>query len=373
MSVVGDLVRTTPGTISLGQGVVDYGPPPQAIEEAGRFHENPENHRYQAVEGIPPLIAALSAKLRAENGIAIGLENRIVVTAGGNMAFLDALLAIADPGDEIVLQRPYYFNHEMAVGLASCLAVIAETDEDCQLRPDLIRRALTPRTRAVVTISPNNPTGAVYSESDLCEVNELCRQRGLYHIHDEAYEYFLYEGARNFSPGSIAGSAAHTISLYTFSKAYGLASWRIGFMVIPAHLYDGVRKVQDTNLICPPVVSQYAALGALRAGPAYCREKLRAIAEVRQMALRELATIADVCTVPPANGAFYFLLRLATDLAPLAIVERLIREHRVAGIPATAFGVETCALRIAYGAVEKDTAAEGLRRLVRGLRAILQG
>jgi aspartate/methionine/tyrosine aminotransferase len=135
-----------------------------------------------------------------------------------------------------------------------------------------------------------------------------------------------------------------------------------------------VRKIQDTNVICPPVISQHAALGALQAGPGYCLEKLRAIAAVRHLALRELATIADICAVPPVTGAFYFLLRLATPLPALELVERLVREHRVAAIPASAFGVDdACALRISYGALEEETAAEGLGRLVHGLRAIVAG
>ncbi len=370
--VVGDLVRAVPGTISLGQGVVHYGPPREAIDEIARFHEDPQNHKYKAVEGVPALLEMLRGKLHAENGIAVGPENPVVVTAGGNMAFLNAVLAIADPGDEIVLQAPYYFNHEMAVAIAGCRPVPVATDEDFQLRLDAIRGALTDRTRAVVTVSPNNPSGAVYPEAALREVNELCRSRGIFHIHDEAYEYFLYGGATHFSPGSIPGSAAHTISLYSFSKAYGFASWRIGYMVLPAPLLDAVRKIQDTNLICPPVISQYAALGALKAGAAYCRGKLEKIAEVRGIALRELEGIRDLCTVPRADGAFYFLLRLKSSLDPLDVVRRLVAEHRVAAIPGTTFGLGGCTLRMAYGSLEKSTAAEGIGRLVRGLRAILK-
>jgi aspartate/methionine/tyrosine aminotransferase len=128
---------------------------------------------------------------------------------------------------------------------------------------ELIEAAITPRTKAVVTVSPNNPTGAVYPESALREVNRICRERGVYHIHDEAYEYFTYGNARHFSPGSIAGSADHTISIFSLSKSYGFASWRIGYQVIPDHLFGAVNKVQDTVLICPPVVSQYAAVGAM--------------------------------------------------------------------------------------------------------------
>jgi aspartate/methionine/tyrosine aminotransferase len=367
--VVGDLIRRTPGTISLGQGVVYYGPPREATDAIPGFLAEPSNHKYKPVEGIPPLVEALAAKLKAENGVAAG---RVVVTAGGNMAFLNAILAIADPGDEVILPLPYYFNHEMALVMTNVRPVLVPTDDDYQLRLDAIRDAITPRTRAVVTVSPNNPTGAVYPEAALRELNALCRERGIYHVHDEAYEYFTYGGVRPFSPGSIPGSEAHTISLYSLSKAYGFASWRIGYMVVPGQLHEPVRKIQDTNVICPPVVSQCAALGALRAGPAYCREKLRPIAEVREIALRELAAVADLCTVPRADGAFYFLLRVRTDRKPLEIVERLVLEHRVAVIPGTAFGVDDrCALRLAYGALEKETAAEGIGRFVRGLRAIL--
>src|SRR5262249_18275058 len=156
---------------------------------------------------------------------------------------------------ELVLQVPYYFNHEMAITMASCQPVLVPADSNYQLQPKLIRAAITKRTKAVVTVSPNNPTGAVYPEDALREVNQLCRDHGIYHIHDEAYEYFTYNGARHFSPGSIPGAEAYTISLYSLSKAYGFASWRIGYMVAPNHLIEAINKIQDTILICAPVIS----------------------------------------------------------------------------------------------------------------------
>jgi len=372
--IVGDLVRNTPGTISLGQGMVAYGPPREAIDALAGVAEDPKTHQYGAVEGTSALRSALADKLRAENRIPIDAATRVVVTAGGNMAFFNAVLAVADVGDEIVLQTPYYFNHEMAVGMAGCRAVLVGTDDRYQLRVDRIEQALTPRTKAIVTVSPNNPTGAVYPEEALREVNELCRARGIYHIHDEAYEYFTYGDTKVFSPGSIAGSAPHTISLYSFSKAYGFAGWRIGYMVIPAHLEEAVRKIQDTNLISPTMIAQAAALGALKAGAAYCRGKLSGMAEVRELAGKAFAEIASFCAAPLTDGAFYFFLRLSTSIAPLDLVERLVKEHRVAAIPGTAFGISSgCSLRVAFGALEKETAAQGIGRLVRGLRQIVKG
>jgi aspartate/methionine/tyrosine aminotransferase len=250
--------------------------------------------------------------------------------------------------------------------------VLVPTDAQYQLQPDAIARAISPRTRAVVTISPNNPTGAVYPEAALRAVNRLCRERGLYHIHDEAYEYFVYDGARHFSPGSIEGAAAHTISIFSLSKSHGFASWRIGAMVIPAHLLEAVRKIQDTILICAPVISQFAAIGALQAGPAYCRWKIAELADVRRLALRELSALGERCDIPRADGAFYFLLRLRSEQHPMQVVERLVREHGVAAIPGTAFGQDVgCYLRVAYAALKADTVAEGLGRLVNGLKRII--
>ena len=372
--VVGELIRANPGTISLGQGVAYYGPPDEVVEHIRHFLADPGNHRYQAVEGIPQLRDAVRKKLAEDNRIEVGDGGRVFITAGGNMAFVNAVLAIADPGDEIILNLPYYFNHEMAVTIAGCRPVCVPTDADYQLQPGRIAEAITDRTRAVVTISPNNPTGAVYAEAALREVNALCKARGVYHVHDEAYEYFVYDGAEHFSPGSIPGSAGHTISLFSLSKSYGFASWRIGYMVIPEPLFLPIQKIQDTILICPPVVSQWAAVGAMGVGSAYCRRKRRAIEAARRIVLDELAGIAELVTVPPAMGAFYFLLRVRTETGPMALVERLIREHRVAVIPGTTFGLaDGCTLRIAYGALEPATAATGLRRLTTGLRAILGG
>lgn len=370
--VVAELIRQNPGTISLGQGVVNYGPPPEAAAQIARFLADPENHKYKPVVGIPELLDAFEEKLSAENGIRLGAESRLVITAGGNMAFINTVLAITDPGDEIILQTPYYFNHEMAVTMASCHPVLVPSDVNYQLQPDAIRAAITRKTRAIVTVSPNNPSGAVYPEAALRAVNDLCRERGFYHIHDEAYEYFVYDGAKHFSPGSTPGAGAHTISLYSLSKAYGFASWRIGAVVIPERLLTPVRKIQDTILICAPVISQYAAIGALQAGAHYCWEKLKSIAEIRGIVRRELASLGPRCEVPPADGAFYFLLRLQTTADPMQLTERLIREHRVAVIPGTTFGLnDGCYLRVAYGALQKDTAAEGIGRLVEGLKKMI--
>ena len=336
--VVAAWTAETPGTISLGQGIVSYGPPPEAIEASHHFGGAPADHRYGPIEGLPELVSAIEAKLQDENGITVRPESRVVVTAGANLAFMNALLAIADVGDDVILLAPYYFNHEMAIAMAGAVTIRVPTTATFQIDEAAIASAITPRTRAVVTVSPNNPTGAVYSEASLRAVNALCRERGVFHIHDETYEYFTYGSVAHFSPGGIPEAAGHTISLYSLSKAYGLASWRVGYMVIPEPLSDAVNKVQDTLLICAPAVSQRAAIAALSVGRPYAASRLAGLDRTRHTVHAALSAAGMPCVAPLSEGAFYFFPRVHTPLSAMALTERLIREHRVAVIPGSAFG-----------------------------------
>jgi aspartate/methionine/tyrosine aminotransferase len=370
--IVGALIRQVPGTISLGQGVVHYPPPPEAIEAVRDALAQAPTHEYCDGAGLPSLVSAIAHKLAVENGIDVAQGGRIMVTAGANMAFMHAVLAITSPGDEVILPVPFYFNHEMAIEMAGCRVVRVPTDERYQLQLDAIEGAITDRTRAVVTISPNNPSGAVLQESTLRALNGLCRDRGLYHISDEPYEYFTYGGVRHVSPGSFPGALSHTISMYSLSKAYGFAGWRVGYFVYPERLEPAMMKSQDTILICPTIASQIGAVSALRLGKSYCEPFVRDLAEIRQIVVSELSALAPLATVPAADGAFYCLLRVETTMDPMTVAERLIREHRVAVIPGPAFGMTSgCYFRVAYGALQKETVAEGIGRLVVGLRAIL--
>ncbi len=371
IAVVSRWVAETPGTVSLGQGVVSYGPPDAAVEALRTFPGSPGDHRYGAVEGEPALIELIEAKLAKDNGIDVNGLSRVVVTAGGNQAFMNAILAVTDPGDEVILQVPYYFNHEMAIEMAGARVVPVRTDDACQLDVAAIQAAITNRTRAVVTISPNNPTGVVYPEASLRAVNDLCRARGLFHIHDEVYEYFTYASARHFSPGSIKGAAAHTVSLFSLSKAFGMASWRMGYMVIPEVLWEAVNKIQDTVLICPPLVSQHVAAAALQVGRSYCTSHVERLNAIRTMMAQKLSQPGVPCNVPPALGAFYYFLSVHTSMNALTMTERLIREHRVAVLPGSAFGAsDGCRLRVSYGALDAHTAEEGINRLAHGVKEL---
>ncbi len=369
---IANLIRDNPGTISLGQGVVHYGPPPETRLKVDSFWDDPKNHLYSPVGGIPALKETIKQKLLNDNDIRLSEHNDLVVTAGANMAFLNTLFAITEPGDEVILMTPYYFNHEMAITMLGCKPVCVAVDAHYHIDLQKIQDAITPRTRAIVTVSPNNPTGAVYSRDALTSVNQLCAKVGCYHISDEAYEYFTYSDATHWSPGSLSGADSHTISMFSLSKSYGFAGWRIGYMVFPTVLATAIAKAQDTNLICPTVASQFAAIGALDAGRAYPSGYLPGLTDVRQLVLRSLLEIPEQCSVPPPEGAFYVFLKINAQLSSLELTERLIREYRIAVIPGTAFGIsEGCYLRIAYGALQKSTVTEGISRLVEGLRALV--
>lgn len=368
---VADWIRENPGTISLGQGVVHYTPPLRSREFVENFWENPKNHNYSPVGGIEPLREMIKEKLKKDNGIHMSALQEVVVTAGANMGFLNALFAITEPGDEVIIFSPYYFNHEMAITMLGCIPVCVPLDESYQLDFELLSSRISPKTKAIVTVSPNNPTGTVFSRDTLINVNRLCGENGIFHISDEAYEYFIYDSVEHFSPGSIADSEGHTISLFSLSKSYGFAGWRIGYMLIPGTLSAAVAKVQDTNLICPALVSQHAALGALEIGAAYPRSYIAGMQEIRDLVSAHLNELGEHCTTITPQGAFYFMLRYNTNRSSLDVVNYLIRNYQVALIPGLAFGMTAgCYLRLAFGAQKRQTVTLAMDRLVEGLKSL---
>ncbi|MCJ8332589.1 MAG: pyridoxal phosphate-dependent aminotransferase [Lentisphaeria bacterium] len=372
IAIVGELIAANPGTISLGQGIVHFDPPRFVGEHAAASASLQRSNRYGLVSGIDELIERIGTKLAEENNISVSDKQRIIVTAGSNMGFQNTILSIADPGDEIIIQSPYYFNHEMAIAIANCQAVVVPTDQNYQPNIAALEAAITDRTRAIITVSPNNPTGAVYSDMDLIKINQLCQDAGIYHISDEAYEYFVYDGAEHFSAASITNSESHTISLFTLSKAYGMAGWRVGYMLIPEHLEAVIKKVQDTNLICPPIISQLAACAALDAGKSWCDGQISGFNDVRQLVMNELSVLQDKLIVPDVKGAFYVLMKLRKETGDLELVKKLIEDYGVAVMPGSTFGVDDGTyLRIAYGALARDSVEDGMGRLVNGLKALL--
>jgi len=367
------MVRDNPGCISLGQGVVSYGPPHDAVAALPALMADSQLHRYQPVVGMPALIEAITGKLRTVNRVEVSAASRLMVTAGSNMAFLQAVLAVSEPGDEFILPLPYYFNQEMAIRTCGCVPVTVQCKPDFQLDVEAIAAAITARTRAVVTVSPNNPTGAVYRPEDLSAVNALCRAHRLYHFSDEAYECFTYAGARHFSPASLPGAEDYSLSFYSFSKHYGMASWRVGYLQYPAHLHQAMHKVQDTNLICAPVISQLLACEILRRPAPWIDARVAELDQVRRAVYRVLDTLAPLAHYVPTEGAFYTMVRLPGVHDVLAFNAFLAAHYKVACIPGFAFGMHDTAeanyQRLSYGALAPETVVEGVSRFAAGVRA----
>ena len=376
---VGAWLRQRPGALSLAQGMVNWGPP-AAVAEAVRAALADGNgsaslHSYGPMQGDGELLEAVRRELQGHQGLDLD-GSALLVTAGSNMAFNAIAQVILDPGDEVILPVPWYFNHWMAIQLAGGVPVAVEAGWIPD--PARLEAAITARTRAIVTVSPGNPSGVVVPEPVLSAINRLCARRGLFHISDEAYAAFVHSGAPHRSPGRAAGSGAHTVTLHSLSKAYGMAGWRLGHAAVPRQLLAGLAQVQDTVLICPPRPLQPAAAAALAAGPAWCAPRITALAERRTLLIAAVAAArarglpVELAVVP--GGAFYALLRCSSPFGDRQLVGRLVLDHGVAVLPGAAFGLVPPAgevmLRLSYGMLEPPQLLRALERLFTGLAAL---
>ncbi len=365
IQVINELIKKNQGTISLGQGMVCYGPPKDALHSTLNEIDKLNISNYSAVHGINELREGVVRKLLIENNIdACKSSSYLAVTAGANMGFFNVLLAIADIGDEVIILSPYYFNYEMAIRIVGAIPVVVQTDNNWQPDINEIKKHISPKTKAIVTISPNNPTGAVYSKSILTEINLLCKEHNIYHISDEAYEYFVYNDAKHFSPASIPDSENYTISLYSMSKCYGMAGWRIGFVLIPEVISSAYCKIQDTDLICPTLISQHLAVKALEVGASYTVEHLKKLGDRRKLFCQAFDKLRDKVDYVLPNGSIYFLLKIDSTLSSFDFVKNMIEKYRISAIPGVAFGVTSgCYIRVSYSALPDEMLEDAVKRL----------
>ena len=362
-------ISESPGTISLAQGMVHYPPPSSSFDYLKDNLNNPTINKYNVIEGIPELSEQIATKLNSYNSISIveGV-NKTFVSAGANMAFFNIIFSITNPDDEIIILSPYYFNYEMAIQIAGCKVVSVPTNNSYQ--PDLnsIKHAITPKTQAIVTISPNNPTGVIYKKELLVEINNLCKENSIFHISDEAYEYFTYNNKKHFSPASLKDSASHTISIFSLSKTFGMAGWRIGYCAYPDFLDTSIKKVQDTDLICAPIVSQYLASSAMKTGTNFISPYIKELEDIKNNVIQRLNGLNDKISFTKPDGAFYIFIKINTNKACIDLTKELISKYKVAVVPGATFGMNKgCYLRLAFGALNKQTVTEGINRFVSGI------
>jgi len=318
-----------PDDINMGQGMV-YWPPPAASIQEVLAHVPADVHRYGPIEGLPALREALLKKCRERNGIE-GKE--IHITCGGNQAFLSVVMTICDVGDEVIIFTPYYFNHLMALQLINAKAVFAPCRPD-DLTPDLsvLPSLITPKTKAIVLISPNNPTGAVTPPETIQKLQQLCLDKGLWLIADEAYEDFVFDGATHRSP-----TGPNVINIFTFSKSYGLAGWRVGYVLFPPELKEGMDKVQDTVPINACQISQRLALHALtNAGPQWVAQMVDTLQRNRELAWDAVEPLRTHHErqgrtgpgVVRTQGSLYVFAKLPEGVDDMAAIKYLSHQHK---------------------------------------------
>ena len=296
---------------------------------------------YSGNAGLPELRQEICRKLKRDNGIDAD-PSEILVTVGAIEGLSAAVMALIDPGDEVILPSPTYSTHVRQVVIASGKPVFAPTIEEdgFTLDIDAIRAAITPKTRAILYCSPSNPSGTAFSEEQLRELAGVALEHNLAVITDEAYEYFTFDGHEHFSIGSIPEMRGRVISCYTFTKTYAMTGWRIGYLHADEELIPQITKAHIPLAICAPVVSQYAALAALK-GPQECVAEFREhYRSMRDLMCERLDRLPGVFQYAKPSGSYLMFPRILLDEGrdSAAFCKKLLREARVSTTPGSAFG-----------------------------------
>jgi len=362
--------------ISLGQAVPGFGPPKAAIEAARRALEDPQAHRYSADAGIVTLREALCDKL-AEHRQIRARPDEVIITAGGNQAFMLAAMTLIDPGDEVVLTTPYFVNHEMTIRAIGGVPVEAPLNETHGFKPcwTAIEPHLTSRTRAVVLCSPSNPTGAVIERDELAQTVHHLSSRGITVFCDETYLHFVHHdcpaevGIHRGRPDDPASAAAvaewrdNVVVVGTFSKSFGMTGWRVGYMLADQRVCEQALKIQDAMIICAPTISQIAVEAAIRDDWNYAHAFHDELVERRAALQQGIETIARLHWTPTSGGFFAFV-SVADCADSMALASDILDRAHVVTIPGATFGsAGKRFLRLSYGAVGVEQLREAFSRL----------
>jgi len=366
-----EMLRGKEGVMSLAQGIVHWLPPPAVAEAVAKAAFEPDTSSYGADDGLPALREALTDKLRVENG----LDNvRVMVTAGANQAYTNLVVAVLDAEDASVLFAPYYFNHLMAIQMTggSDRVVLGPVNKD--FLPDidwLETRLATTKSgdahiKMVTVVNPCNPTGVAMPAEHLQRLSAVCSKHGVWLAVDNTYENFSYEDEGH--PAHTCVSGDHVVNVFSFSKAYGMMGWRVGYLAYPERLHGELMKVQDTIAICPSVIGQKAALAALGAGRSWVRVQVKGLAENRRIVRSAIEEALGSGSVVGGSGAIYFMIRLPVQ-DDLRVVEWLTAKHRVCVIPGSACGAPGM-VRVGYANLETARCREASQRLSDGLKEL---
>ncbi len=341
-SVIREMTRlcNLHNAVNLAQGFPDFDPPADLVEAAVRALREGWN-QYAITWGSPRLREAIAKKVAWSNGLQIDPERHITVTCGATEAMMATLLAVINPGDEVILFEPFYENYgpdALLSGAQLRYVRLNLADPGMPFDPAALRAVFGPKTRAVIVNTPHNPTGKVFTRAELDVIASLCRERGVLAITDEVYEHILYDGAVHLSLASLPGMADRTVTINSMSKTYSVTGWRVGWALCANDaITDGIRRAHDFLTVGAAAALQEAGAVALAFPRAYYEGLSAMYREKRDNMLDVLTQAGFRCTVP--RGAYYIMADIAGFGAgdDITFTRRLIEQIGVGAVPGSSF------------------------------------
>ncbi|CUS82135.1 aspartate aminotransferase [Candidatus Kryptobacter tengchongensis] len=362
--------------VSLSAGEPDF-PTPEHIKEAAIQAIKENFTKYTQNQGIPELINAIIEKFRRDNNIDYK-PSEILVSNGAKHSIFNALQAICNPGDEVIIPAPYWVSYPAMVAVVDAKPVILKTDlrTNFKITPEQLREVITKKTKALIFNSPSNPTGAVYTEDEIKKIAEVVYEKNIFVISDEIYEKILYEG-KHFSMASIKELKDLVITVNGVSKAYAMTGWRIGYLGANEEIVKLANKVQGQMTSNASSISQKAALAALTGTQEPVKRMVNEFKIRRDFICSELKQIPGIEILVP-SGAFYVFPKVSAyygkNYNGMVIknsndfCEFLLKEEKLAIIPGDAFGMDEC-VRISFAASMEDL-MKGIERFKRAIEKL---
>jgi len=335
---------------------------PEHIKAAAIVAIQQGKTKYTASAGIPELRDALAAKLIGDNNLAYD-PKQICVTAGAKMACFNAILAIVEEGDEVIIPTPYWVSYPEMVRIAGGKPVLVETQESngWKMTAEQFEAAMTPATKMVILNSPSNPTGAVYTEQELRDIGEVALSEDIVILSDEIYEKLVYGDNKHVSIASLSQELYDlTVTVNGFSKAYSMTGWRLGYTAAPKPLAEAIDKIQNHTVSNATTFAQYGAIAALAGDQTFISDLRDEYDVKRQFMFQRLKSIHNIRVVEP-KGAFYFFVYTGQlGLKSMNLTDKLLSRYKVAAVPGIAFGYDD-GIRMSY-CTTLDVLNEGLTR-----------
>ncbi|MGH9183766.1 MAG: pyridoxal phosphate-dependent aminotransferase [Acidimicrobiales bacterium] len=358
--------------IGFGAGEPDFSTPPHVVEAAAAACADPRNHKYSPAAGLPELREAIAAKTERDSGLAVE-PRQVLVTNGGKHAVATAFATLLDAGDEVLLPAPYWTTYPEAIALAGGRPVVLPTGASggFLVTVEQLEAATTARTKALVFVSPSNPTGAVYPPGQVEAVGRWAAERGIWVVTDEIYEHLTYDDHRFTSmPAVVPELAERCVVVNGVAKTYAMTGWRVGWLIGPPDVVAAAARLQSHTTSNVANVSQRAALAAVSGGLEDVA-RMRAAFDRRRRRMHELLEAVPGVVCPLPGGAFYAFPSLEAVLgrviagrpvgSTLELAQVALDEARVAFVPGEAFGAPGYA-RFSF-ALGDDDLVEGLVRL----------